>query len=308
MRGLAASRWALPSLEEFLNNHVQRLDASSLSPDDSCCHICQEDFETFTPTISSSTSATNLSLLDALPYPQFKDNGMDEPLLLPCNHIYGSACLQQWFACSGSSSCPMCARSLFTSTPTNLAASPELATGARYRAIRALPLRTLLTRPWNDTHIVRLTEDATELIGRLPRVLWKVAVRTLHKGGQEFANPVGLFEMYDDDATNLYTFFDRHVYMLDDVDEVDNSRCVSRQPFAEFLLSDQAGVQYARVCRALRRVAGQTMSAQQLYDELLAGEEMSRVVRLAVRALVDMQQQISDFVADCEASEEELST
>lgn len=306
MAGLAASRWALPSLEEFLTTHIQRLDASSLSPDDSRCHICQEGFHTFTPTVSSSTTTTNLSLLDALPYPQLKDNGIDEPLLLPCSHIYGSACLQTWFASSGSSSCPMCARSLFTSTHTN--ACPDLATGARYHAIRALPLRALLIRPWNDTHTVSLNEDVTELIGRLPRVMWKVAVRTMRKGGQELANPAGVFEMYDDDATNLYNFFDRHVYMLgDEGKDGDNSIYVSSQPFAEFLLSGEAGEQYVRVCKALRRVAGQTMSAQRLYDELLAGDEgASRVVKLAVRAVVDMQQRISDFVADCEASEEEF--
>ena len=301
MSGLAASRWALPTLQDFFSNNVTRLDPTTLSEDNSCCHICQEEFPTkFTSPSHFGTdndATTNLSLLGMLPYAQLKNTGIDEPILLPCGHVYGSSCLQEWFASSGANSCPLCATSLFTKSTY----SAEYEQGSRYHSIRNMPLRQLLTRKWSLTDIVSLDEDITELTSRIPRYMWKIAVRTLYTG-EELPSPGQTFETFDTDAENLFSFFDRHIFLLDDVDTSDEKK-IENLPFAKLLLSKEIGARYAQICQSLWSVRGKSMSVQTLYDELVQGtgeEKESRVVRLAVRAVLDMQQRLSDFAVDCE--------
>lgn len=152
--------------------------------------------------------------------------------------------------------------------------------------------------------MVRLDEDTTELTSRIPRYMWKMAVRTLY-AGEELPSPGQTFETFDTDAENLFSFFDRHIFLLDDVDTPDERR-IENEPFAKLLLSEQIGARYAQVCESLWRVRGKKMSVQTLYDELvqgIGGEKESRVVRLAVRAVLDMQQRLSDFAAECEQEE-----
>ncbi|PSN60603.1 hypothetical protein BS50DRAFT_640015 [Corynespora cassiicola Philippines] len=50
MPGLASSRWAMPTMDDFLSLNVQKLDVSSLPEHDRCCHICQEDYVDLTAT------------------------------------------------------------------------------------------------------------------------------------------------------------------------------------------------------------------------------------------------------------------
>jgi hypothetical protein len=306
MSGLAASRWALPTLEEFFSTNVTRLDPSTLSEDNSCCHICQEEFPTEStspfPFGTENNAMANLSLLDILPHAQMKNTGIDEPILLPCGHIYGSNCLQEWFASSGANSCPLCVTSLFTRSTY----SAEYEQGSRYHTIRNMPLRQLLTRKWKLTDMVRLDEDTTELTSRIPRYMWKVAVRTLY-AGEELPSPGQTFETFDTDAENLFSFFDRHIFLLDDVDTPDERR-IENEQFAKLLLGKEIGAHYTQVCESLWRVRGKSMSVQTLYDKLMQdidGEKECRVIRLAVRAVLDMQQQLSDFAAECDQEEVE---
>ncbi|KAF2255394.1 hypothetical protein BU26DRAFT_584136 [Trematosphaeria pertusa] len=297
MPGLASSKWALPTIEDFFSLHVQTLDLPSLDEDNSCCHICQRDFSSLAEGIDPAT-ALSLHYFDELPFAQLKKTDVDEPLRLPCGHALGSSCLQEWFSASGSNQCPFCKRELFAKSSV-IAANPDHEYGRRYHEIKNLLLRALLTSSWSEEgSLVFLPADVSSIVARLPRVIFRVAARVQQpriEGTLVFPGHESKLSL--DDGSNFHGFVEGYLGNFEDYVRV--------LPCAKMLLGDEAKAVFARICNGFRGSAGQELPARVLYAEVLRAVgcmgdvELAKVMVLAVRAMVDYEQRMSDLDSLC---------
>ncbi|KAF2684707.1 hypothetical protein K458DRAFT_388405 [Lentithecium fluviatile CBS 122367] len=153
---------ALPTEADFLANSITKLDISSLPEDEQSCIICQREYSTKFPFFTPPYTRENLPLLDALPFAQIARYGRDEPVQLPCGHIFGSICLLKWLRRN------MPSQDLFGAYASCLNES------------YASPIRTLLTHEWtpNGRVIIRSSRIRTILGFALPSLMIEVAVQT----------------------------------------------------------------------------------------------------------------------------------
>lgn len=150
----------MPTAAEFLES-VDIVDCTSLSQAEKTCYICQEDFsEALLCVDKPRADLEALSILDMLPFRRLKDIGCDEPIRLPCNHVFGSWCLQRWLADKGNS-CPLCRlRLCVRENEWDLEEEFE----RRYIALAHVPFRALLSQRTCNEGSILLTSRIVRTI------------------------------------------------------------------------------------------------------------------------------------------------
>jgi hypothetical protein len=137
------------------------VDYISLSEEEKTCYICQEDFSEQISCLDTSKPAMEaLLILDILPYRKLKDIGCDEPIRLPCNHVFGSSCLQRWLGENGNS-CPLC-RLQLCARGSEWDLEEEFA--RRQHALLHLPFRSLLNQEMCNESTILLNEESARKI------------------------------------------------------------------------------------------------------------------------------------------------
>jgi hypothetical protein len=162
-------------LDDVLDTHLEVINILSPPEQNTECYICQEMYCLEQVAISKPHYYA-LTYLDALPFPQHKNMSRDEPVRLPCNHIIGSICLEEWLQVGGTS-CPLYRADVF---PVAKESSPfnYKEYNRRLEEITRIDLRTLLKSPLLMERNVYLSVPFTQsIIRQLPGRFAQMAFR-----------------------------------------------------------------------------------------------------------------------------------
>jgi hypothetical protein len=162
-------------LDHAIDTHLEVIDISSLPKEDTKCYICQDMYCSEQAAISRPHYYA-LAYLNALPFPQHKNMSRDEPVRLPCNHIIGSICLQEWLQVGGTS-CPLCRADVFPVAKESRSFDYK-EYNRRLEEITRIDLRTLLQSPLLMKRNLYLSLPFTQsIIRQLPGRFAQMAFR-----------------------------------------------------------------------------------------------------------------------------------
>ena len=305
---------------EFITTSLGKLDLATISEHTSRCHICLQEF-------ADQILSSNQEAFQALP---FNELLRDDPVILPCGHIFGEVCFTLWSS-SGNTTCPMCRAVLFQDETGD--GSQDLI--RQFRLLPSIPFRTLLKPEWDEKSTVFLKDSANstgKLVARFAKFIFIVAIRvTLGSGPakmglpsstptQEFRYPRTTFPLDSDDASNFRNWYRDYLEAFLRANHIDK-RCLKGLDLSILdLLSDsRISRYYAFQCAIFKFRAdcpcqriygcGHAFKLQELYDKMksaMAREffinvndgdpwEPWKVVGSAVKATLEYERRLSEL-------------
>jgi hypothetical protein len=292
MKGLAASRWFLPSGMDFFANVAESLSVCQLDADDATCHICTMAYlDVDAP--SNNPELVTLSLLNALPFSR-KRTTVDEPLRLPCGHIFGSFCLRTWL--STNNCCPLC-RCVLIGQPRQSSLGGEYA--KRLAQLRQRTLRQLMKPTWSADQTVFIPLNTSSIEEHLHEFLLHITgrVRRAEFDGSFSARDSGCNEARKKESASLLN--SRLLEGLSSDIPMDTQ--IYRQ--LQHMLSREARRAFRLICGRLQAMGGMEMSPAAMYGELCkppfpcSDRRQDRAIELAVRATVEYERLTSELDA-----------